>query len=259
MSPADLAGGNRKRSAQERLSRKERRLLLLVTPDELADVLVHTNSEVTKRELVGQWIRYSDLPGSDASGFLNKDLLLRVEQDGQISVKIGRHLSWNQRIASLLRLLAALGWTVLWFRGPAASGLTALAGFLAGRKRAASYDEWRSHLVGMSGHEPPDWRTVKAATGFVRSAIRFRCSDVADAGWRLAEAVLKSRKLSNVTVFVPTGVAAIIILHRDGAAKTLAVYGSIAAIGGSLYALIRVGRWYRNVTPPEPKARRAGE
>ena len=58
---------------------------------------------------------------------------------------------------------------------------------------------------------------------------------------------------------VPTAVAAIIILCYDGAAGMLAAYGSIAALGGSLYMLIRVGRSYRDVMPPEPKARRAKE
>jgi hypothetical protein len=29
------------------------------------------------------------------------------------------------------------------------------------------------------------------------------------------------------------------------------------AIGGGLYGLIRVGRWWRDVKPPQPKARRA--
>jgi len=35
----------------------------------------------------------------------------------------------------------------------------------------------------------------------------------------------------------------------------LASYESIAEIGGLLYLLVRVGRWYRNVKPPEPKTR----
>ncbi len=89
--------------------------------------------------------------------------------------------------------------------------------------------------------------------------MRYRVQDAADAGWRLAEAVLKSRPWSNIIVFVPTAVAAIIILCYDGAAGMLAAYGSIAALGGSLYMLIRVGRSYRDVMPPEPKARRAKE
>ena len=75
-------------------------------------------------------------------------------------------------------------------------------------------------------------------------------------GWNLADAVLKSRKASNVVVVGPTGLAAVTILLYDGVVKTLASSGGIAAIGGLLYALIRVSRWYRNVQPPDPKARR---
>ena len=72
----------------------------------------------------------------------------------------------------------------------------------------------------------------------------------------MTEAVLKSRHRSNVIVFGPTGIAAIIILRHNGAAGMLASYESIAAIGGTLYGLVRIGRWYRNVKPTEPKARR---
>lgn len=70
---------------------------------------------------------------------------------------------------------------------------------------------------------------------------------------------MTTRPWSNVVVFAPTGVAAIIILRRNGAAGTLAAYGSIAALGGSLYMLVRVGRWYRAVKPPAPKAQRPDE
>lgn len=136
-----------------------------------------------------------------------------------------------------------------------AQGITGLAVLLAGRKRSSARDEWRSHLAGETGRGLPPEQRVRAALGFVVAAVRYRIQDAADAGWRVADAVLKSRKVSNGAVFVPTGIAAIVILHHDGAAETLASYESIAALGGTLYAVIRVGRWYRDVKPPEPKAR----
>ena len=140
-----------------------------------------------------------------------------------------------------------------------AQGITGLAVLLAGRQRSSLRDEWRSHLAGETGRGLPSGQRIRAALGFVVAAVRCRVQDAADAGWRLAEAVLKSRPWSNIIVFVPTGVAAIVILCHDGAAGTLAAYGSIAALGGSLYMLIRAGRSYRDVKPPEPKARRAKE
>ena len=40
-----------------------------------------------------------------------------MDQDGRISLQLRRDPSWSQRIASLLRLLAVSGLTVLRFRG----------------------------------------------------------------------------------------------------------------------------------------------
>jgi hypothetical protein len=57
----------------------------------------------------------------------------------------------------------------------------------------------------------------------------------------------------------PTTAAAVIIFLHDGTAGMLGSAESIAAIGGALYGLVRVGRWWRDVKPPEPKARRAEE
>jgi hypothetical protein len=136
-----------------------------------------------------------------------------------------------------------------------AQGITGLAVLLAGRKRSSLRDEWRSHLAGETGRGLPAGQKVRAALGFLVAAGRYRLQDAADIGWRVAEAVLKSRRYSNVVVFVPTGLAAIIIFLHNGVVGTLGVFGGIAAFGGSLYAMIRVGRWYRDVKPPEPKAR----
>lgn len=134
-------------------------------------------------------------------------------------------------------------------------GLLYLAVLLAGRERSSLRDEWRSHLAGETGRGLPADQRVRAALGFLVAAVRYRLQDAAGIGWKVTEVVLKSRRWSNVVVFGPTGMAAIIILRHDGAAGMLASYESIAAFGGTLYGLVCVGRWYRDVKPPEPKAR----
>ena len=138
-------------------------------------------------------------------------------------------------------------------------GLTDLAALLAGRKRPALRAEWRAHLAGWSGHDSADWEKVRQALGFVASAIRCRCSDAADAAWVPVDAVLKSRILSNLFVFIPAAMAAYIVLRHDGTLGVVTAAESIIAIGGMMHGLIRVARWWRNVKPPEPKARRAEE
>lgn len=137
--------------------------------------------------------------------------------------------------------------------------LTDLAVFLAGRRGPALRDEWRAHLAGESGHDLVTSQKVKEARGFVLAAARCRLGDAAESAWTPVDAILRSRSLSNMLVLIPTAVAAVIIFHHDGTVGMLGSAESIAAIGGSLYALIRAGRSYRDVKPPEPKARRAKE
>ena len=60
-------------------------------------------------------------------------------------------------------------------------------------------------------------------------------------------------------VFGPTALAALFILRHLGTLGVLTSAESIAAIGGALYGVIRTGRWWRDVKPPEPRARRAKE
>ncbi len=49
------------------------------------------------------------------------------------------------------------------------------------------------------------------------------------------------------------------LFRHDGIDGVIVSWESIAAISGSLYALIRLGRWWRGVKPPNPKARTARE
>ncbi len=140
-----------------------------------------------------------------------------------------------------------------------ARGLTALAALLAGRKRPALRAEWRAHLAGESGHDQVTWRKVKEAGGFVASAIRCRCSDAADVAWAPADGVLKSRTLSNLFALIPAGLAALILFRHGGTIGLLGSAESVSAIYLMFYALVLAGRKYRNVKPPEPKARQVKE
>jgi hypothetical protein len=138
--------------------------------------------------------------------------------------------------------------------GVSAWRIANLAAVLAGRKRPDARDEWREHLTGL-----PAWRKVGAALGFMVAAIRYRLQDAADLAWIPVDAVLKSRPLSNLVVGVPTVTAAVILFRHDGIDGVIASWESIAAISGSLYALIHIGRWWRDLKPPAPKVRRASE
>ena len=69
--------------------------------------------------------------------------------------------------------------------------------------------------------------------------------------------MLRSRTLSNLFVLLPTGVDAYVVLRHEGTIGVLTSFESIFVCGAMLYGVIKAGRWYRDVEPPEPKARRA--
>ncbi len=137
--------------------------------------------------------------------------------------------------------------------------LTDLAVLLAGSSRPALRDEWFAHLAGESGHDPITWNKAKLAFGFVASGVRLRLADAADLAWRPADAVLGSRTLSNLFVWGPVIVTLFAIVHHDGRFGLVADDQDPVALGAFLYVVIKTGRWWRGVKPPEPKARRAKE
>jgi len=49
------------------------------------------------------------------------------------------------------------------------------------------------------------------------------------------------------------------IVHHDGRFGLVADDQDPVALGAFLYVVIKTGRWWRGVKPPEPKARRAKE
>jgi hypothetical protein len=138
-------------------------------------------------------------------------------------------------------------------------GLTGLAALLAGRRRPGLREEWLAHLGGEHGHDPLTWRKVMQALGFVASAIQFRLADAADLAWQPADAVLGSRTLSNLFVWGPVIATLFAIVHHDGRFGLVADDQDPIALGAFLYVVIKTGRWWRGVKPPEPKPRRAKE
>jgi hypothetical protein len=82
--------------------------------------------------------------------------------------------------------------------------------------------------------------------------VRYRLGDAADLAWKPAERVLRSRTLSNLFVLIPTTGMAVFILMHDGTLGVMLGMESIVATGGALYGLVRVGRWWRDVKPPDP-------
>lgn len=130
-----------------------------------------------------------------------------------------------------------------------------LAGFaarVAGRKRTGVLEEWYAHLA----TQESKWHGYKLASGFLSAALRFRVADAADAVWVPIDAVLKSRTLSNLLVCGVGATASIDVGQHEGRLGVILSAESLIGIGGLAYGLIRVGRWYRDVKPPEPKARR---
>jgi hypothetical protein len=185
-----------------------------------------------------------------------------------------RHVNfWSAVITATLRMGIMLAWLAVvivifaiavippWDRLAKSSvtSLTNLAALLAGSSRPALRDEWRAHLAGKSGHDPVTWRKVREALGFVSSAAQYRLADAADLAWRPADAVLGSRTLSNLFVWGPVIVTLFAIVHHDGRFGLVADIQDPAEMGPFLYSVIRTGRWWRGIKPPEPKARRARE
>lgn len=131
--------------------------------------------------------------------------------------------------------------------------LTGVASLLAGRKRLTLRDEWKAHLAGESGHDPVTWQKARQALGFVASAVRYRLADAADMAWRPVDAVLGSRFLSNLFVWGPVIAALAAIVRHDGRFGLVADDQDPLALGAFLYVVIKPGRWWRGVKPPEPK------
>jgi hypothetical protein len=136
-----------------------------------------------------------------------------------------------------------------------ASKIAAFAVLLAGRRHAESREEWDSHLAGGIGYELSAGQKIRDAFGFVRAAVLYRLRAMTDLAWVPAEAVLKSRTLSNLVVWMPTMAVAVILFRHDGFDGMIGDAEAIAATCAGFFALIKTGRWWRGVKPAEPKTR----
>jgi hypothetical protein len=215
---------------------------------------VRSNKPRTKIQIVGILMGFSMVGVSGISAFL--------------AIRYSAILVTTSAAAAIMAFLAfrdvlRSSVTEVSFRsalaGLSVRTLASIAALLSGRRRFAIREEWTAHLAGESGHDQVSWMKVKDAFGFLISAVHFRYSDAAGVAWTPAETILKSRTLSNLSVLIPTATAGYLVLRHEGTLGVVTSAESIAAIASALYGLIRVGRWWRDVRPPEPKARRAKE
>jgi hypothetical protein len=133
------------------------------------------------------------------------------------------------------------------------TSLTGAAAFIAGRKRSEIRDEWESHLAGEAGQGLARNLQVRAAWGFLWSAVRYRLRDAAGLAWRPVDAVLKSRGLSSVVVWVPTLGFAVAIVRHDGFYGLVTYDTNLIELSGGIYLVLKTGRWWRKAAPkPRP-------
>jgi hypothetical protein len=137
--------------------------------------------------------------------------------------------------------------------------MTRIAVSIVGQKRREVGYEWQSHLFGEPGRGLSRRDQVRAARGFVWSAVRFRLQDAADLAWRPVDAMLGSRTLSNLLVWGPVFVVLLAIVRHDGRYGLVADIQDPIALGLFLCAAIKVGRRYRGIELPKHKPRRARE
>ena len=71
--------------------------------------------------------------------------------------------------------------------------------------------------------------------------------------------MLGSRTLSRLFAGGPVVVMLLAIVRHDGRSGLVARIQAASELGALGYLVIRSGRWWRGVKPPEPKARRARE
>lgn len=142
--------------------------------------------------------------------------------------------------------------------GPSPQSLTGAAVFIAGRAHCEMRDEWDCHLAGEDGQGLARNDQVRASWGFLRAAVRYRLRDAADLAWRPFDAVLRSRGLSSVVVWVPTLGVAVAVVRHNGFYGLVTYDTNLGAMVTGIYGVIRLGRWRRKVTP-KPRPERVDE
>jgi hypothetical protein len=156
-------------------------------------------------------------------------------------------------IAGLGEKLSKPG-TILWI---SPERLADFAAFISGPERADDLrEEWRCHLAGETGAGLPDDRQIQVATGLMVSAIRYRLQDLADRLGEPVDALLRSRELSGLLVLAPTLWVSVLFIQQGGLYGLADHLEPVAVVWGAAIGLIRLGRKWRDVKPPERKPRR---
>jgi hypothetical protein len=86
-----------------------------------------------------------------------------------------------------------------------------------------------------------------APGGLLRRCFRYGAELV----WSPVDAVLAARDLSNLVVIAATLATAILCARHGGLTAAIVDLPALAVVWGAAYGLIRLGRWWRGVRPPE--------
>ncbi len=142
-----------------------------------------------------------------------------------------------------------------------ADHLATLHAIWTAETQAARDDRYRDLVTAAlpPGHQFGRWGQLRAALGFVAAAVRFRAEDAADLAWMPIDAVLRSRFVSGIFIVGPVIVMTMAIARHDGRFGLVTQIGSIGVLAAFLGWLIKVGRDWRGVRPPEHRPRRSRE
>jgi hypothetical protein len=79
----------------------------------------------------------------------------------------------------------------------------------------------------------------------------------AEVTWAPVDAVLAARDLSNLVVMAATLAVAVLCVCNGGLTSLIMNIPALAVVWGATYGLVRLGRWWRGVGPPnhEPPCR----
>jgi hypothetical protein len=134
--------------------------------------------------------------------------------------------------------------------------LTRFSALVAGRQRPHAAEEWQGNIAYSITEADSSHSTrqiLRYAVGLIIAAIRLRARDTANLIWRPIDFILASRKLSNLTVAVPTLAAAMVVIYYSGVDGLISDADNLVAIGGVFYGVIRGGRRWRGVKPAKHK------
>jgi hypothetical protein len=74
-----------------------------------------------------------------------------------------------------------------------------------------------------------------------------------DLAWLPVDAVLAARDLSNLVAMAATLAVAILCVRDGGMSSLILNLPAVAVVWGAAYGLVRLGRWWRGVGPPDRK------